>query len=242
MKLLTVVLACLTIAAVGCSSIAGKSDNTNPASATQASTSVPTLAPQPTKPPAPTATTPPTATSTPAPAALGDPKNSILQGLVAQLKTKSFRVNSTSVANGKTTMRTVEYVAPDRYHIKTDTFEAILIGTKLYRNTKGKWALDVAMSSLVKPILDEMRNVPVDVTDVHLFGPDVENGVPTVAIGYSTTVTISTIVVKSVNKTWLRVSDGLPVKQEIDATVSGIATHTSQTIDYDSTIKIDAPV
>jgi hypothetical protein len=242
MKLLTLVLAWLAIATVGCSSILPtKTDNTNPVPATQAPTSAPTQVPPPTKAPAPTATTTPTATSAPTATTLGDPKSAVLQGLAAQLKTKSFHVTSISLVNGKTTTRTVDYVAPDRYHIKTDTMDVILIGDKLYTNTKGKWALNPAMSGLVKPLLDELRNIPVDITDVHLVGPDVVNGVPTVAIMYASTITVGKAVVKSTSKAWLRVSDGLPVKQEIDSDVGGVKTHISQTIDYDSTLKIDAP-
>jgi hypothetical protein len=243
MKLLALVLAGLAIAAVGCSSILpSKTDNTNLGAANQAPTTVPTQVPTPTKPPAPTATTAPTATSAPAAASLGDPKSAILKGLAAQLKTKSFHVVAISQVNGKTTTRTVDYVAPDRYHIKTETMDVILIGDKVYVNTKGKWALNPAMSALVKPLLDELRNIPVDITDVHLVGPDIVNGVPTVAIMYASTVTIGNTVVKSASKAWLRVSDGLPVKQEIDSDVGGVKTHISQTIDYDSTLKIDAPV
>lgn len=242
MKLLMLVLAILTIATVGCSSILPtRTDNTNPVAATQAPTSPPAQVPQSTKAPTPTATTAPTATSTPTAAALGDPKSAILNGLAAQLKTKSFHVTSISLVNGKTTTRTVDYVAPDRYHIKTDTMDVILIGDKVYTNTKGKWALNPAMSGLVKPLLDELRNIPVDITDVHLVGPDIVNGVTTVAIMFTSTVKVGTIVVKSTSKAWLRVSDGLPVKQEIDSDVGGVKTHISQTIDYDPTLKIDVP-
>ena len=245
MKFRVLLLACLAIAAVGCSAVATKTDTSNPVPApTEVPTSAPTQAPQPTKIPAPTATTAPTATSAPAANTLGDPKSAILKGLAAQLKTKSFRISSTSVTNGKTSTHSVEYVGPDRYHIKTDTFEVILIGDKLYTNTKGKWALNATMSALVKPMLDEFRNLPTDITDVHPVGPEVVNGVATVAIQYTATVTVAGTVVKSTTKSWLRVSDGLPVKQEIDSELGagGVKSHISQTIDYDSTIKIDAPI
>ena len=109
-------------------------------------------------------------------------------------------------------------------------------------NTKGKWALNPAMSALVRPLLDEFRNIPTDVTDVHLVGPDDVNGVTTVVIGYTVTTTVAGTVAKSTTEAWLRVSDGLPVKQEIDSDVAGVKSHTSQTIDYDSSLTIDAPI
>ena len=92
-------------------------------------TTPPTTAPEPTQPPAPTA----------APAAGGRTLDEVMAAARAQLTQKGYRSRILLEASGTKTEMSVEFVAPDRYHIVSPATEMIIIADKTYMNQEGTW-------------------------------------------------------------------------------------------------------
>ncbi len=178
--------------------------------ATAAPAAVATQAPAPTKAPEPTAApkvepTQPKPTDTPKPAPSPTPEppkptaaptqppapsgadgaNLIFDAMRAQLASKSFRMTMNTEDGDKKTTMTIEYVAPDRFHmIQASGTEIILLKEGMYqRSTKdGPWnKLPGEMgSNIVTTILDpknieELKNT-VSVDQVKFLGPELLDG------------------------------------------------------------------
>jgi hypothetical protein len=226
--------------------------NTNaPAPSTNSANAQPTSAPDgqaQSTAAAPTAAPSPAPTATSAPAlSLGDPKNAVLNAFKAT-QTKSFRMRvEVGIGGGKPAAATItEFMAPDRTRTKSEgaDWTIIVIGAKHYQKQNGKW---VETKNPVQDINAEAQRQIMDgltkgTFDIKLIGADVVAGAPTQVYQVNGTLTVNKITMKGTNKLWIRVIDGLLVKQESTAEGGGVTASTVQTYEYDPTIKIDAPI
>ncbi len=217
-----------------------------PVAKAEAATAAPTKAPTKSAASAAPTTAPTTAASAssamPTPNVSGDAKDALLKVFAAQQAAKAYRVTATVDSNGKTTHRTVEYVAPDRYHMKTDTAEVIIIGGKAYQNAKGTWTENAAIAIAFQPVLEEFKKLPVDLTDVKMVGAEDVNGVKAAVYQYNASTKVGDQTVNSAVKVWANPANNLPVKQEVTGEFGGVKSTTTQTFDFDPNIKIDPPM
>ncbi len=247
--------------------------------ATAAPAAVATQAPAPTKAPEPTAApkvepTQPKPTDTPKPAPSPTPEppkptaaptqppapsgadgaNLIFDAMRAQLASKSFRMTMNTEDGDKKTTMTIEYVAPDRFHmIQASGTEIILLKEGMYqRSTKdGPWnKLPGEMgSNIVTTILDpknieELKNT-VSVDQVKFLGPELLDGKLMWVYQYTTAVKMGDTTLNGTAKVWIGVLDKLPYRSESesDSLVNkGGKTKTTSVYQYDPNIKIEAPV
>ncbi len=213
----------------------------------------PTQAPAPTVPPAPTDTPQPAPTEAPkVEAPTGQAGiDLLLNAMRAQLAQKAFRMTVKSEDGGKTTNMTVEYVAPDSFHSKTDDFEFIAIkGASYVKDTAGTWEKSpIDMSPMISQALnsdmvDELtKNMTVD--KFKFVGPDLIDGKPMWVYQYETTMDLAGTKVNSAAKVWLGALDRLPYRQEGESDSilnKGGKTKSTIVYEYDPNLKIEAPI
>jgi len=216
----------------------------------------PTVAPATaTRPPAtataapqPAATAVPTKAPTASPLPAGDPRDAILKAMKTQMGGKSYRVRQTSESSSGKTQSIVEFVPPDRYHITTNvgtnTTEMIIAGKKAYQKIGDKWLdFPVDVGSFIQALTSAAsEEAGKGISDVKLVGPDVLDGVPTLVYTYNSKAKFGDIETSSSIKLWVAVSDGLPRKMIVEGEAMGIKSTTTQLIEYDPSIKIEAPI
>jgi hypothetical protein len=175
------------------------------------------------------------------PLATAAPKDELHEAFAKFLNAHSFRATVTDVTKGEQ-ISAMEYVAPDRYRVKTmQGPEQLIIGDTMYMGMDGK--LTPMPVPGVGKMVAQYRNQD--------FINDIESGMTVQALGDATLDGESTKVyaytvtkpMKSDAKTWISQKTGLPVQTESTGTFMG---HTSKVlVRYsgfdDPSIKIDAP-
>jgi hypothetical protein len=129
----------------------------------------------------------------------------------------------------------MEYIAPDRYHIKKTDGEIIVIGSDSYENQKGKWTkLDDNIGAVINSqtkagIAEAIKNLK----DVQIVGKEKFNGKDaTVYMHKAGEVT---------TKIWIAADSGLQLKNEVEANIGGQLEKQTTVYDYDKKFKIEAP-
>ena len=181
------------------------------------------------------------------------PLDVITKAMRAQMDAKSYRarINQTASNNTESTML-VEYVAPDRYRVVRDAgaggagseLEHLIVGKDSYmRAGDGPWTkLPVDMGGMISSFKDPKTIEELNKgAEVKFIGPDTLDGAPMLVYQYALD-NVGGLAGKTVTKTWVAVSDGLPRKSESDGEFQGIKSNTVFTIsDYNTDIKIERP-
>jgi hypothetical protein len=182
--------------------------------------------------------------STPSPS--GDARSAVLRAIQAHLDAGPYRVVASITAGAATTAIHGEVILPDRFHLFSSNSggperEYIIIGSATYARMNGEWSpLQIDLSGLIANFIDHVD--PETISDVRLAGPEDVNGTPALAYTYTYTNTIDGTLITSQGKIWVGAASGLPLKQAVDGEAGGTAYHSEQTIEYDSSITIEAPV
>jgi len=165
------------------------------------------------------------------------------------LDAKSFRANMTGTSGeGQPITVTMEFAAPDRYHMIGQGGEYIIVGHDSYLKAPGRgwmkspYDVSAMMQQFRDPKFAEELNKASGGGDVKLVGSDVLDGTPALVYEYTTEREIMGTRTKSQQKTWVGASDGLPRKMEVNSVMNG---KPSKMViiysDYGSDIKIEAP-
>jgi hypothetical protein len=189
---------------------------------------VPTVAPSPTQPPAP-----PTS---------ANPLDALTRAFRGWGGVKSFRVKMTTASGTAAGLEmTMERVMPDRFHMVSKQFEAIMIGQTFYMKIGAQWQKMVMPNSIDLSFAD-VKKYETELgasSETKLIGPDVLDGTPTLVYQYTTTIKTPTPTTVT-SKVWIAVADGLPRKMESE---SKAGTKTVMTFyDYNANISIEAPI
>jgi hypothetical protein len=232
-RVMILVLVLVAMTASACSSIPGLAQPT--ATATLKPTSTSTPRPTSTFTPVPTST--PTMIPTPA-----NPSESFLKMFGTWKNVKAFRVKMTSTdSKGAVTQTTLEFVAPDRYHLTTDKTEFIIIGSTFYLKSNTTW-LKTAMPRGLDFSIADVKKLEAEVkanTTTKFVGADVLDGAPMLVYEYTTTIK-GPPAITTTSKTWVGVVDQLPHKSE---STSSTGTKTVALYsDFNGDIKIEAPI
>jgi hypothetical protein len=182
----------------------------------------------------------------PAVAASDSPLDAITKAIHAQFGVKSYRVRmTTTLSDGNTHSRLVEFVAPDRFHMVSDKDETIIVGSSTYmKRASGPWMKSpVDVGSMISAFRDpKMEEELRQSTEVKLIGPDTLDGMPMLVYQYTMTKAMG-MDLKSVTKTWVSVVDSLPRKSETEGEFKGIKSNTTNLYyDYNADIKIESPM
>ena len=174
-----------------------------------------------------------------------NPIDVMTASMKAQLDAKSYRARLESLADGKNMTMTIEYVAPDRFHMTAPMNETIIVGSDTFvKLPTGQWQkvpinANEMISSFRDPkMIEELRNS----TDVKFLGTDSLDGVPVKIYQYTVKNAFGTNMT-STSKAWIATNDNLPRRMEVEADVNGKPSKTLITYyDYNADIKILPPM
>jgi hypothetical protein len=172
-------------------------------------------------------------------------RDGILRSFRAQFDLKSYRMRMETTSSKTGPQVTVaEFVAPDRFHWTGAQNEMIVIGSSAYMKVGGRWTrspVDAgAIVSMVRDpaFLDELSKS----ANVRMLGQDILDGTQAVVYEYSL-ANLGGTGMSSTSKSWVRASDGLPLKVESTGSLNGVKTRTLITYyDFNTDIKIEPPL
>jgi hypothetical protein len=175
-------------------------------------------------------------------AASTDTLETILKAIQTQQAARAFRARVVTITNGITHELAIEYAPPDRFrlHQKDGKSENIWVGGDLY-NIVGGHAVKNPMSATIKPMIDAIRALPTEVSDFKEIGRETIEGTPATVYEFMAAAKIDNQTLHNKNKLWVRLSDGLPIKRQVDGESAGVRYTTTHTITYDPSIKIELP-
>ena len=176
-----------------------------------------------------------------------DPREAVVQAMKAQLKATPFRVTMDIESEGDKTKQVFEFVSPERFHMNMGDMEIILVDGKAYRKQDNSWVEDEMMASIASGLTGMFSDTAIAsmtgmIKDVKQSGSEDIDGQKTRVYEFTSEGTIMGIESKSSGRMWVRELDGLPVKQVVDGEAAGMKSITTQIIEYDPNIKIEAPV
>lgn len=176
----------------------------------------------------------------------GDPQalDALTKSINAQLSARSFRARLDSTFNDQEMARTIEFVAPDRFHMTGEHDEMIIANGQAWaRLNGGAWQLQaVDVSQIIASVRDSKA---VDAlrksTDVTLIGPDTLDGKPMTVYEYTTRIAAGKGITSHA-KAWISTADDLPRRIETEAEINGKPSKATITyFDYDADIHIEPP-
>ena len=188
-------------------------------------------------------TTEPAQTVAPA-APSGQVITAIINAAKAQMAAKSWRVKSNVESNQVTLQGTLEYDAPDRYHLTTNTIEMISIGSKSFIDENGKWSISpLNVTDLIASLMNSAlpQALENNITNARQLGPVTLNGKPMLVYQFGNTFTQNNINIATSTKLWVGTADGLPYQEVIQGNINGVQTTTTNLVEYDPSIKIEDP-
>ena len=143
---------------------------------------------------------------------------------------------------GQVTHSRTEFDTYERIHATTEHAEFIVLPEGTWMKTGGGWTKPpVDMSSMVKRFLPLSEDVVRSAKNVTDDGMATWQGQPAHAYSYDTDATIMGIHATGHAKSHLNAS-GQIVGSEIDSVAMGKKSHSVQTITYDDSIRVKAPM
>ena len=171
-----------------------------------------------------------------------DPTVALVSSMKAQMALPAYRGNTVSEYKGKTTSTIVEFVSPDRYRVKTDTVEAILIGKETYINLNGKWSkMDIDLTSIISSFRDP-KLIESGISNVKYVGAEQVNGISADVYTFTGSTDFNGQKLSAEARIWISRAGNLPVKMEVSGEVEGEKSFTTITYDYASNISIETPM
>ncbi|MEO8649053.1 MAG: hypothetical protein ABI539_07810 [Acidobacteriota bacterium] len=148
----------------------------------------------------------------------GDPVADVRNASNRFIQSKSFQAKMST--EGSTPMKLeLQFVAPDRYRIKTGTMETVIIGKETYLNVNGRWMRSpVDMGSSIPSMRDAFTEEGLKgISSVEYTGDETVNGKESMVYKYNGKA------VKGgsdyISRLWVARDDGLP--QRVQVTYNG---------------------
>jgi hypothetical protein len=164
--------------------------------------------------------------------------------MAAQVAGGPYRATTVVNSDGTITEMISEVVPPDKIHVTIGggNMEIILIEGQVWSKTLGaEWA-QMGSPDMMQGIFDTINGQISDTTlsNVQFAGSEPVLGVQ--ADIYTFTSAMPDSNVSSDVKLWISQESGLPIRLESTNVAQGVTSTVIQTIEYDSTITVDAPV
>ncbi len=177
-------------------------------------------------------------------AARSNPLDSVVNAFQKSLAAQTFRAKLESTAEGRTSLISYEFVAPDRYRMINGPTEMIFVGQDAFLKTLGSWQRVVTgLQSQMKAVRDpQVVEQLKQGTEAKFIQPDVLDGKPMLVYEYTST-NLMGAEGKTASKTWVGMFDGLPYKSEFESETGNRRSKGVMTwYDYNADIKIDPPL
>ncbi|MDZ4812291.1 MAG: hypothetical protein SGI99_06695 [Pseudomonadota bacterium] len=156
----------------------------------------------------------------------------------------AFQVTSSITTGKDKPIRSVMRVQwPNRFHMKTDQSEMIILPGGTWMNADGNWMkLPIDMQKLIAQFTPEMMQQSLDATkNVRFVGLETVNGKPVKVYTYDFDGKVMGIHSSGTAKVFLSIVDGYPLRIETTGTAMRKTTTTIAEYEYDNSIRIEAP-
>jgi hypothetical protein len=175
-----------------------------------------------------------------------DPREAVLNAARAQLENMPFRSTMTSEDAGASSTVVIEFESPESMHMILGEMEIILVDGKAFLKEGDAWTEDAAMAGMASNITaqmspDRVEEMMANVTDIKLAGEETIDGEVARIYEYAGDLLSVGSDGTTQTRTWIRESDGLPVKSVVESNMGGATSVTEMTIEYDDTIDVEAP-
>lgn len=171
-----------------------------------------------------------------------DPKAAVQSSMKKQMELPAYRGTIVGEYNGKTSTTTVEYSAPDRYHVKNDTVEAILIAKTTYIKLSGVWSkMNIDLTSMINSFRNPQL-LQTGLTNIMYAGSESLNGTATDVYTFTSSADFNGSKLSANSKIWISRLDSLPAKMEVSAQVNSTSTLSTITYEYPTSISIEPPI
>jgi len=175
-------------------------------------------------------------------AALADAKADIVAANQKLMDAGKFRMTGKTATGGRSVNMWAEVDWPDRYHMRTDDVEFIILPGKTWMKQGDAWqALPMDMSAMVKNLSPEaLRQAQDSMKNVKEVGEETVNGKSTTAYEYDSTIKMMGMTAETHVKVYID-DEGYIVRQESTGKAGGKDTKTVNDYEYDDSIEISAP-
>jgi hypothetical protein len=175
-----------------------------------------------------------------------DPQQAVLNAIQAQLHGGPYRATTSVDSGGTITEMKTEVIPPDTMHIVIGggNLEMILIKGVLWTKNNGADWQQMGSPDMMKNIFDSIQNQfnESNLHNVVYAGQEPVMGAQTDIYSFTTSLGEGTDAITSTVKLWVNQADGLPVRLESNGVTQGVAAHTVQSIEYDKSITVTAPM
>jgi hypothetical protein len=176
--------------------------------------------------------------------ASSDPREDIIAASRKFIDLKFFSAKMEGV--GQTEIKSqVDYVAPDRYHVKylggnAAGMEMIMIGSQSYMKTGGKWSKMPGDAKSIPNLRDSFTEEGLrTLTDVKFESGDTIDGKPALVYSYKNVTPVGDYPFTS--KIWIGKDTGLPMKIFVEYS-NGMLKHMTVNYDTETPVTIEAPI
>jgi hypothetical protein len=202
-----------------------------------------TAAPEVAQPAASGATTDTAGSGASGGAAGGDAATIVTNAMAAQVSSGPYRATTVVNADGTVTEMVSEVAPPDQMHVVIGggNMELVLLGEALWSKTSDQPWVQMGSPEMMQGIFDTIEG-QVDnatITNVQYGGSEPVMGEATDVYSFTSALADGTF--SSDVKLWISTASGLPVRMESTSVAAGVTTTVVQTIEYDSSITIEAP-
>lgn len=175
---------------------------------------------------------------------LADAKEQILATYQAMVKVAKFRISGTSTSKRGSAQIEQKVVWPDRFHVKTQGTEIIIVPGGTYMKQGAQWMRFPAdMTQMVKQLTPEAMKQGYDnMTNIKDLGEQDLDGKTAHVYEYDTQATIAGITAKSHVKLWIDVDSNLPLRQETAGEAMGMSSTTIANYTFDPSLQVEAPL
>ena len=168
----------------------------------------------------------------------------VTNAMAAQVAGGPYRATTVVNSEGTVTEMVSEVVPPDKIHviIGGGNMEIILLEGQVWSKTLGaEWA-QMGSPEMMQGIFDTINGQISDttLTNVQFAGSEPVFGVQTDIYTFTNALPDSNV--SSDVKLWISQESGLPVRLESTNVAAGVTSTVVQTIEYDDTITVEAPV
>lgn len=180
-----------------------------------------------------------------APAAGDDPVAVVSNAMAAQFNGGPYRAVTTVESEGTITEMTAEVVPPANMHIIIGggNMEVILLDGTLWSKTGGSEWMQMGSPEMMQGMFDMISGQieRSELTNVQFVGSEPVMGEQADAYTFTSTLGEGEQAMVSEVKLWISQASGLPVRMESTSSGAGVTSKATQTIEYDSSITIEAP-
>lgn len=158
-------------------------------------------------------------------------------------KDLGFRVRTTTTSKGKSLSSSMEVRWPDRFHMKTEQSEMVILPSGTWLNANGNWMkLPMDMKKVIAQFTPEVMEKSMKGTkNVEFIGLDQVNGKPVKVYTFDFDMELMGIHSSGSSKLFLSTVDGYPLRMESHGKARGQESDTVVEYEYDDSIRIQAP-